>query len=139
MKVAAAGSEPPRPVGVPDGREAAYSPDGKMIAFSAGRYAPDHRIFTTRLDGTGRVKLTDPEKGPHRFPSGGCFRPAFTPDGKRLIFFLESWPDGPTGTAKENLWIMDMDKGHAKEVADYGLFDDPLRWKPRRLVPARAP
>src|SRR5262249_13611893 len=75
MTVAADGSEPPRPVGVPDGREAVYSPGGETIAFSAGRYSPDHRIFTARADGTGRMKLAHPEKGPHGFPSGGCFRP----------------------------------------------------------------
>src|SRR5262249_49365742 len=128
--VAADGSRPPSPLGGLDGREAVYSPDGRFIAFSMGQYAPECRIFVARADGTGARRLAhhaDIQLAP---PNGGCFRPAFTPDGKRILFFLESWPDGGFGHPKESLWEMDVDGSHPREIAGYELFDDPLHGKP---------
>ncbi len=107
-----------------------YSPDGRTVALVRGRYSPDQRIFTARTDGSGLKRLDPPVERRPGPPGGGCSRPAFTPDGKRIVFLLESWPDSPTGFAKESLWVMDSDGEHATEIADYGLFDDPLRWKP---------
>ncbi len=63
----------------------ADSPDGRSIAFSSGRFAPDCRIFTARADGTGVRKIAYPRDGLTADPGGGCFRPAFTPDGKRIL------------------------------------------------------
>jgi hypothetical protein len=137
--VATNGSRPPRPLGGLHGREAVYSPDGLSIALSMGYYAPDHRICLARADGPELGKLAHPADGRLARPGGGCFRPAFTPDGKRLLFFLEEWPDGATGHAKESLWEMGLDGGHPREIADYGLFDDPLNWRPGPPVPKRGP
>jgi Tol biopolymer transport system component len=137
--VAVDGSQPPRQLGGLDGREAVYSPDGRSVAFSTGRYAPDHRIFTARADGTGLRQLAHPGEGRPASPGEGCFRPAFTPDGKRILFFLESWPDGPTGAPKESLWEADIEGGHSREIAGYGLFDDPLNWKPGLPIPTEGP
>jgi TolB protein len=121
--VAADGSEPPRPLGGLKGRHAVYSTDGRSVAFSKGVYAPDCRIFVTQSDGTGLRKLAD--------TGGGCFKPCFHPDGKRILFFLGSWPDGPSGHPKESLWEVDIIGGKTREIADYGLFDDPLHWRPK--------
>lgn len=137
--VAADGSEPPRPLGGLAGREAVYSPDGRTVAFSQGRYAPDQRIFTAQADGSGLKKLAPRGEERLAFPSGGCFRPAFAPDGKRILFFLESWPDGPTGSLKVSLWSVDSEGGDPREIAGYGLFDDPLNWKPGPPAPANGP
>jgi TolB protein len=133
------GSQPPRRLSGLAGREAVYSPDGRLIAFSGGVYAPDHRLFVARADGTQPRRLTHPGDGLVARPGGGCFRPAFTPDGKRLVFFLESWPDGATGHAKESLWEMDVDGGYPREIAGYGLFDDPLHWTPGPPIQRRGP
>jgi Tol biopolymer transport system component len=137
--VATDGSRPPSPLGGLDGREAVYSPDGRSIAFSMGQYAPDLRIFVAWADGTGLRRLAHPAEGQLARPGGGCSRPAFTPDGQRILFFLESWPDGPTGHQKESLWEMDLDGGHPREIAGYGLFDDPLDWMPGRHIPRSGP
>ncbi len=137
--VAADGSEPLRSLGGLTGLQAVYAPDGRTVAFSQGQYSPDHRIFTARTDGSGLKKLAPLGEERLELPGGGRFRPAFTPDGKQIIFFLESWPDGPTGFPKESLWVMDRDGGDAREIADYRLFDDPLRWKSRRSGPAQKP
>ena len=39
------------------------------------------------------------------------------------------WPDGPTGHTKQSLWEID-EAGNPQQLADYGLFDDPLHWGP---------
>lgn len=41
-----------------------------------------------------------------------------------------SWPNGPTGHGKENLWEIAVDGSAPRKIAGYGLFDDPLYWKP---------
>jgi Tol biopolymer transport system component len=137
--IATDGSQPPSRLGGPDWRDAVYSPDGRSIAFSMGQYAPDLHIFVARADGTDVKRLAHPTESRIERPGGGCFRPAFTPDGKRILFFLESWPGGPTGHAKESLWEMDVDGGHPREIAGYGLFDDPLHWKPGPPIQKREP
>jgi Tol biopolymer transport system component len=137
--VATDGSRPPSPLGGLDGREAVYSPDGRSIAFSMGQYAPDLRIFVAKADGTELRRLAHPAEGQLAWPGGGCSRPAFTPDRKRILFFLESWPDGATGHQKESLWEMDLDGGHPRENAGYGLFDDPLNWRSGPPIQKRDP
>jgi Tol biopolymer transport system component len=127
---AADGSQLPSLLGALGGQEAVYSPDGQSIAFSMGRYAPDLRIFVAKADGTMPRRLASPGEGRVARPDGGCSHPAFTHDGKRILFFVESWPDGSSGHAKQSLWEMDIDGGHPHEIAGYGLFDDPVHWMP---------
>ncbi len=130
VAVAVDGSGPPRPLGGLSGREATYSPDGRTIAFLQGQYSPDQRIFTARADGSGPRRLAHQDGEQLASPGGGRFRPTFTPDGKQILFFLESWPDGPTGFPKESLWAVDSEGGNAREIAGYSLFDNPLNWRP---------
>ena len=128
--VAADGSGPPKPLGGLNGRDAVYAPDGQSVGFSMGRYADDQRIFVARADGTGTYKVAHPGEGHVTSLGGGCSRPAFTLDGKRIIFFLESWPDGPTGVPKESLWEIGLGGENPSKLAGYALFDDPLNWRP---------
>jgi Tol biopolymer transport system component len=131
------GSQPPNGIDGSKGREAVYSPDGLSIAFSTGKYAPDHRIFVARADGTAVSKPAEPQEGPGAQPLGGCFRPAFMPDGKRIVFFVDIWPDGPSGASKVSLWEMNIAGGKPREIASFGLFDDPLNWKPGESLPIK--
>jgi len=128
--VATDGSQPPKPLGALAGHEAVYSPDGQAIAFSRGFFAPDQRIVVAKADGTGCKELAHLEKAQQRRPGGGCSRPAFTPDGKRVLFFVESWPTGARGVPKKSLWEVWIDGASPHEIAHYGLFDDPLNWRP---------
>lgn len=135
--IPADGSGPPTPLPGLRGSGLVHSRDGGSVAFSDGRYAPDCRIFVGRADGTGIRKLDLGGGDAPRSPGGGCFKPAFTPDGKRILFFLESWPGGPSGSPRESLWAVDPRTGDSREIADFSLFDDPLRWRGVPPTPAR--
>lgn len=105
------------------------SPDGRSIAFSHGGYAPDHAIYIANADGTNMRQLTHRDKQ-------GCFDPVFTPDGKRLVFLLESYTGGHP---KRGLWEIDVTGGEPREIADYALFEDPFHWTPRLPADAKRP
>ncbi len=56
-----------------------FSPDGKAIAFAMGRrgFPYDADIYLMNADGSQQVRLTNSE---------GEFWPAFSPDGRRILF-----------------------------------------------------
>ena len=138
MSVPTDGSAPARPSSTLSGMSPTFAPDGQSIAFADGRFASDYRIFTAKLDGTGRNQIPYPEGQKANPASGGCFRPVFRPDGKRILFFLNSWPTGLNGDSKEGLWEIDLETQATHEIADFSLFDDPLGWKPHRpALPAQ--
>lgn len=116
------GTQPPKEVLSGQGYAAVYSPDEQHIAFAKGQYSPDFEIFLADSDGTNPRQLTDSHEG--------CFHPVFTPDGQHVLYFVQSWPTGPTGVPKYSLWIVSVETRMARRVADYDLFDDPLHWRP---------
>ncbi len=107
---------------ISSGSQPTYSPDGRSIAFSMGRYAPDYTLYTMGADGT--------DARPVVHVGGGCFRPAYSTDGQRIIFLRESWPDGPTGTPKYSICEVGIDGGGLQTLTDTRFFDAPLLWKP---------
>ena len=120
MSIPANGSAAAQPLPGPLG--AVTSCDGKSIAYSKGKYSPDLKIFMANADGTSERILT---------PNlGGCYRPVFTHAGGRLCFLREEWPDGPTGVPKFSVWEINVGGPAVRMLADHGLFDDPLGWKP---------
>ena len=61
----------------------------------------------------------------------------FNRKGDRLFFLRDEWPDGPTGVPKASLWEVAIDGTAApKELADHGLFDSPLTWRPKEENPS---
>jgi Tol biopolymer transport system component len=134
------GSKPPRPLEHLRVKAAVYSPDERLVTFSmGGKYSGEQRIFVANADGTGRKRFPSPGEGQDRSIGEGCFSPAFTPDCKRIIFFLERWPEGPTGLPKKSLWEVEIEGTNPREIASYGLFDDPLNWRPNPPIPTKEP
>jgi TolB protein len=99
-----------------------FSPDGELIAYSQGQYAPDCEIFVCDREGENVRQVTRMEEG--------CFKPVFTPDGLRVFFLRETWPTGPTGSPKFSLWETRVDGTEVHQIANPRLFDDPLNWQP---------
>lgn len=120
MSIPVDGSAAPQPLPGPIGAVPSY--DGKTIAYSKGTYSPDLKIFMSNADATSERALTS--------NMGGCYRPVFTHAGDRLYFLREEWPDGYTGVPKFSLWESATDGTTVRMLADRGLFDAPLNWKP---------
>ncbi|MCO6046114.1 hypothetical protein NG895_19615 [Aeoliella sp. ICT_H6.2] len=121
MSIAVDGASPPQPlVGPP---RAVPSPDQQLLAYTQGKYSGDTKIVLADAAAKSQRVLTP--------DCGGCYQPTFTHGGDRLYFLREEWPDGPTGVPKFSLWVTDLDGANARQVADRGLFDDPLGWKPQ--------
>jgi Tol biopolymer transport system component len=93
-----------------------WSPDGKRIAFVADRKQPyAYELWIMDADGSNARQLT----------SLGAYitNPRFTPDGKSILFLVER-------DAAYELWKVDVDGRHLERIADKGLFESPLQWKP---------
>jgi len=79
----------------------AYSPDGRLIAFTSSRgqegLERTSQLFLMRADGTGVRQLTDDEAG-----SGG---PYFSPDGRRLVF-----------VRSHHLWLLTIATGAERQL-----------------------
>lgn len=118
------GSNPPQSVAGP--ARSVPSHDGKWLAYSRGKYSPDHRLFVSRFDGTEEFLLTPQH--------GGCFKPVFAKSGDRLFFLREEWPRGPSGSPEFSLWESPVNGIGPRFIADRHLFNAPLRWKPHEAT-----
>ncbi len=113
------GSEEPNNIG-----ECDYTTtrDGRLIAFTKGRYALDQEIFVATADRSAEWQVTDSDQG--------SVKPMFAPGGDRLFFLREFWPNGPRGFPKYSLWEVAVDGESLRNIADSDLFDAPLSWHP---------
>lgn len=91
---------------LPSGRHADWSPDGSMLAFSAG-----WQIFTSRSDGSEVLQLT----------SGGTnLHPTWSPDGRMI-----AWAQ--TEGANGGVWVMKSDGSDQRLLIPLGSEPD---WSP---------
>lgn len=104
--------------------EATVAPDEKTIVFTSLRDG-DLEVYTMGVDGTGLLRLTH-EPG----YDGGPF---FSPDGQRIVYRREA-PTGNDALARYRellaeglyapgvleLWVMDRDGGHKRQVTRLG-------------------
>ncbi len=101
---------------------ATVSPDGKLIAYTKGRFSPDQKLFVANIDGSSERPVAP--------TVAACYRPVFNWAGDQLYFLREEWPDGGTGVPKFSLWETAIDGTKTRMIADRGIFDDPLNWIP---------
>jgi TolB protein len=80
---------------------AAWSPDGRRIAFSRS-YGGGEALFVMRADGTGVRRVTTPVTTPDGVPSADA-APAWSPDGARLAFASDRAGGEP------DIWRIDVD------------------------------
>lgn len=98
------------------GNTPTWSPDGKHIAFVSDEKQPyAYELWIMDSDGSNAKQLT----------SLGAYitNPRFTPDGKSILFLVER-------DDSRELWKVDVDGKHLERIADNGLFETPLQWKP---------
>lgn len=80
-----------------------WAPDGERIAFNVVRDDGSADIFVMRADGSDLRALTS---------SGYQVQPAFTPDGRRLLYECDCFPQG--------IFVMRDDGTHRQRVTTHG-------------------
>jgi Tol biopolymer transport system component len=94
--------------------DAAWSPDGRRIAFTGWR-GTNLDIYVMDADGANLERLTD--------HPGYDREPTWSPDGSRIAFSSDR--DG-----NYNLYIMDADGANVAQLTDHPLTDDRPDWSP---------
>ncbi|RMH44342.1 MAG: hypothetical protein D6689_02615 [Deltaproteobacteria bacterium] len=120
VRVVVAGNDDrPDRVGAP-----AWSPDGRLIAFAADRRAGQGSLlWTVRPDGTDLHRLTPPVAGAWFVHDR---RPAWSPDGRRVVFASNRHVPGPGHDADFDIYAIDADGGDLVRLTeDPGVADDP--------------
>ena len=110
------GSKAPAQVPILGGREPTLSPDGRRIAYTAGRFEPDLALFLARIDGSGPKKLVGGRAWSEKH-SGGICRPTFSADGTRILFLFHSSPAPSAPAPVWELWEIRVDGGGARKVS----------------------
>jgi Tol biopolymer transport system component len=116
----------PMPLGADQTWAPTYSPDGSKIAVEAWGYDSLGNFFdgivTMKADGSSPKLLTNPAA------VCDCYdeNPAFTADGRKIVFSGESW-DPSTSTETEDIYIMNADgTGVTQLTSGMGINFDPL-------------
>ena len=99
-----------------------WSPNSKQIVYTEGEYSPQMQICVVSTQGGAAQILTQ--------AGMGCSHPVFGPNGQTVYYLVESWPSGPTGEPKYDIWMIAVKGALPKRIANYDLFDHPMTWKP---------
>ena len=104
------------PKGLSD-HEPCWSPDGKRIAFSRGTDGGSPDVFMMSADGTHVRNLAT--------KTGGAVSPAFSPDGKKIVFV--GWEGGV-----DKLYVMNANGTNARRLTktQRAIYEDAPDWQP---------
>jgi Tol biopolymer transport system component len=128
LEVNASGSDPPRPLGeqptAAHDRIGAWvtspniSRDGERIVLVSDRAKPYfYDLYVVKRDGSDARPLKITASSRHNSS------PVFSPEGKRIVFLGVEKREGVY-----SLWTVDTDGTGPHQIADSGLFSDPLDW-----------
>jgi Tol biopolymer transport system component len=110
--------------------DAAWSPDGSLIAFDSdrGRYPSQQGIYVMRSDGSNVRRITT-------LPANAAndLAPRFSPDGSRLVFTRYR---GKDQSEKAALFTVRLDGTQRAQLTPFALHAGDADWSPdgRRLV-----
>jgi Tol biopolymer transport system component/tRNA A-37 threonylcarbamoyl transferase component Bud32 len=105
--------------------EPAVAPDGGHVVVVSDRFKPYHYdLLIMARDGSKPRSLGITSVS--RFNR----HPAFTPDGKCVLFLADVEPNARIHPIYE-MWQVSANGGEPKRIADRELFSSPLGWKPK--------
>jgi Tol biopolymer transport system component len=104
------------------------SKDGGQLAFISDRGTPfQYDIWLRDNEKVGKTPIERPIKvtSVSRYNQ----RPVFVPDGKSLLFLTaREW--NASSRPIFSLWQVTIQTKRTRQIADSGLFTDPMHWKP---------
>jgi Tol biopolymer transport system component len=100
---------------------AAFSPDGRKIAFVSQRDG-NMELYAVGVDGSGLRRLTD------NFALDD--HPAWSPDGAKIAFASTREP-APAGRASNAIYVMNAEGGEARRISPVEASDYSPAWSPR--------
>src|SRR3954469_11382930 len=103
--------------------DAAWSPNGSLIAFEADRGSPNGlgALYVMQANGRELRRVTNPR------PPLGDFKPRFSPDGTHLVF---SRARGTADHAPAAIFTVRLDGSDLHRLTSFGLHVDDSDWSP---------
>jgi Tol biopolymer transport system component len=101
-----------------DGEEPAVSPDGERIAFAATAGKDNEEIYTVRIDGSRRTRLTD-------IPGNDHWPPTWSPDSTRIAFTSDGTKDNA------EIYVVNSNGSGLTKLTDNPAYDAFPAWRPR--------
>jgi Tol biopolymer transport system component len=95
---------------IPNASDPAWSPDGRLIAFSRRSSRGDMDVWIANADGTGQRELTSPGTNESK--------PDWSPDGKQLVF-VGSIP----GARLDDLFVENVDGSGRRQLTRDDHYD----------------
>ena len=107
----------------------AVSPDGRFIAYATGGFDSVGDIYVAPVDGGSPLRLTADPPGVGRMGGHADYRPAWSPDGRRIVFMSSRCCDTPNGFSTFGLYIIRPDGSDLHELDAVRSAPDPV-WSP---------
>jgi TolB protein len=97
--------------------EAAWSPNGKRVAYVTSHVMNNEEICVMNTDGTERTRLTS-------IPGYDPWPPTWSPDGTRIAFTSDGTEDNG------EIYVMNSDATGLTKIADNPTYDSFPAWRP---------